>query len=460
MGDDKIPNFLGRLSTDEYRPQPYSDADRRVVAKTEATLAAAAERYRLNPDRWSLASRTAAGLLALNAEAGERIFEVDPQAVTDPQAAAAAFAGDGLVMDVQTHFIAPHSVRAGGVQILPLYRELMPAWWTETDDLIKYDLAAYIQNIFLEADVGVAILTSGPGVDEGRMLFNDEMAATRALVDGFAGSSRLLNHAVVHADIAEEVAAMPYWAQTYDPAAWKVYTPGRMGKDGWVNGWMLDDQQYGAPFLETVRRTGPKRVCVHKGISNFVDNGSPRDIGPAATAFPDIQFLVYHSGYEFPVDGSPAEGPYTEETADIGINRLIHSCKAAGIGPGGNVFAELGTTWFCLIRRPIEAAHVLGKLIKHFGPDNVIWGSDSIWYGSQQPLIDAFRSIQIPDWMCEQYGYEKLTPQVRDKILGGNAARAYGVDLGKVRDEMATDDLQWGKLLLEEFREKGFAGVR
>ncbi|HIE94782.1 MAG TPA: hypothetical protein EYQ83_18695, partial [Acidobacteria bacterium] len=46
--------------------------------------------------------------------------------------------------------------------------------------------------------------------------------------------------------------------------------------------------------------------------------------------------------------------------------------------------AELGSTWFCLIRRPDEAAHVLSKLLLAVGEDNVLWGSDSIWYGPTQ----------------------------------------------------------------------------
>ena len=64
-----------------------------------------------------------------------------------------------------------------------------------------------------------------------------------------------------------------------------------------------------------------------------------------------------------------------------------------------------------------------------FGEDNIIWGSDSIWYGSQQPLIDAFRAIQIPDSMCEEFGYTKLTKQTKDKILGLNAARFFRFDI-------------------------------
>jgi predicted TIM-barrel fold metal-dependent hydrolase len=365
-----------------------------------------------------------------------------------------------MIVDVQTHFVAPRFARAMPMDwVMKQFKAVMPAWWTEMDDLTQFDLSAYINNVFLETDVAVAILTSNPGLDDSRMLFNDEIAASRALIDRFAGSGRLLHHSIVHADIAEEVAAMPDWLERYKPSAWKVYTPGRAGPKGWTDGWMLDDHAYGVPFLERVRGLGLKRLCIHKGISGLADNGSPRDIGPSARAFPDIDFLVYHSGFEFPGQKSPVEGPYAEETASIGVNRLIHSCLQAGVPRGGNVYPELGTTWFGLVRTPISACHVLGKLIKYFGEDNVIWGSDSIWYGSQQPLIDAFRAIQIPDWMCEAFGYEKLTPRVREKILGGNAARVYGIDLPKVEAEMATDDLQWAKLLLEEFRRNGIHGV-
>jgi uncharacterized protein len=91
-----------------------------------------------------------------------------------------------------------------------------------------------------------------------------------------------------------------------------------------------------------------------------------------------LNFLIYHSGYEMATHGAPPEGEYSEETRDIGVNRLITSILDAGVLEQRNVYAELGTTWFCLLRRPVEAAHVLGKLIKYLGADNVIWGTDSI----------------------------------------------------------------------------------
>src|SRR5262249_9798394 len=171
----------------------------------------------------------------------------------------------------------------------------------------------------------------------------------------------------------------------------------------------------GIPFLEQARASGVRRVCAHKGISGLVATGSPRDVGPAAAAFPDLDFLIYHSGYEIPPGAAPEEGPYSDEAAHAGTNRLVTSLRAARIAPGSNVYAELGSTWFCLIRRPEEAAHVLGKLLLAVGEDNVLWGTDSIWYGSPQPAIDAFRAFQIPAELRERFGYPELTHEVKAK---------------------------------------------
>ena len=199
-------------------------------------------------------------------------------------------------------------------------------------------------------------------------------------------------------------------------------------------------------------------MCAHKGLSGVVDTGSPRDFGPAAKLFPDINFVAYHSGFE-PGDGRPEhdvrEGPYTEATADIGVNRLVHSILEYGVAPGSNIYAELGTTWYCLIKRPVEAAHVLGKLIKACGPDNVLWGTDAIWYGPTRAAVDTFRAFQIPKAMQDEFGYPELTPQLKEKILGLNAAEVYDIDVDKARSNMDVDDMAWGRAAIEEFRAKG-----
>ena len=78
--------------------------------------------------------------------------------------------------------------------------------------------------------------------------------------------------------------------------------------------------------------------------------------------------------------------------------------------------------------RPDEAAHVIGKLLVHVGEDNILWGTDSIWYGSPQDQIESFRAFAISEEFQERFGYPALTPEVKRKIFGLNAARLHGLD--------------------------------
>ena len=75
-----------------------------------------------------------------------------------------------------------------------------------------------------------------------------------------------------------------------------------MGAPG--TGWMLDDEATGIPFLRRVRESGMLIMSVHKGLSGNSPTGSPREIGTVAKLFPDISFVVYHSGYGHP-EASP-----------------------------------------------------------------------------------------------------------------------------------------------------------
>jgi hypothetical protein len=67
------------------------------------------------------------------------------------------------------------------------------------------------------------------------------------------------------------------------------------------------------------------------------------------------------------------------------------------------------------------------------------------------PPIDALRAFQIPVAMREQYGYPELTPEIKAKILGLNAARIYGIDPVAARERSRSDDMAWIKSALDEF---------
>jgi hypothetical protein len=442
------PVFLRPLGTDEFEAPKLSEEQRRAVRRVLARGPDDAARTGLAlGDYWSGRRGTAAGLRALNEEAGRTFYEVPHEATLDQAAADETFRALDVVIDVHTHFMADRQhLYAQADSQLASYRWMAPDWWSGLDGLTFYSFAEYLRCLFLESETAVAVLTSPPPDGAGvPFLTNEELAGTRALIDRLAGSGRLLNHIVVHPTDPLSFDMLESWRDQFSPAAWKLYTTGRMAPPGsdvtWEPGthWMLDDERTGLPFLELSRKLGIRRHCVHKGLSVQVDCGSPRDVGPVARMFPDMAFAVYHSGWE----GTPTEGPYTEATAHEGTNRLVTTLLENGLGPGSNVYADLGTTWFALIKKPLEAAHVLGKLLRYVGEDNILWGTDATWYGPTQPVIDAFRAFQIPDELCRAHGYPKLTPEIRAKILGRNAARFYGIDLAAARQAAMTDDLAW-----------------
>jgi len=455
----QLPSFVRNLSSDEYTAPPLSERDRRARAAVHERGAASAARLALAPGAyWSSRRGTAAGLRALNAAAGRDWYRVPADAELDADAANACLGGDQVVIDVQTHFVADRPECARWNRTLrALYASIAPDWWRGLDELTAYDMTAWLRCVFGESETAAAVLTSAPGTGPDRMLHDRELAGVRALFDRLGGSGRLFNHCVVQPELPGGLDAMHAARERFDPIGWKVYTLGSGSSDPAERGWFLDDEATGVPFLEQVRASGVRRVCAHKGISGLVPTGSPRDVGPAAAAFPDLEFLIYHSGYEIPASETREEGPYSDAAAHIGTNRLLASLRGAGIAPGANVYAELGSTWFCLIRRPAEAAHVLGKLLLAVGEDNVLWGTDAIWYGSPQPAIDAFRAFQIPADLRERFGYPELTPDVKAKILGRNAARIYGIDLAAARE--ANGDLAWLRPVMDEVAARGVPEV-
>jgi predicted TIM-barrel fold metal-dependent hydrolase len=195
-------------------------------------------------------------------------------------------------------------------------------------------------------------------------------------------------------------------------------------------------RQVGRGFLDRVRASGPPIVVVHKGLAGGNAYASPVDIGPAAVAYPDVRFVVYHSGYE----SGNTEGPYDE--SGRGVDRLVRTLADAGVAPGGNVYAEIGSTWFNVMRDPEQAAHTLGKLLVAVGPDNLLWGTDSIWYGSPQPQIEAFRAFEITPEYQERFGYPPLTDDLKRRILGANSAALYGVDPVTTRCDFSREELE------------------
>jgi predicted TIM-barrel fold metal-dependent hydrolase len=436
-----LPSLIAGLSSEEYDPVPPNKAEQRAREEVSQRLARAHCTSRTAVRSFVEGRRaTATVLRTLDRVAGGGFFSIPAEAEESDEVAEQAFnrGPASYVIDVQTHLVNPDRWQAGSAEALAGFLCMVdPDRWAEGVNPDHLSAAKWAGHIFGESETNIALLTSLPGRVHENVLTNQEIASCRDLVDRYAGTSRVLTHTIVHPNLGkEEIDQLPQWSEELRPAGWKVYSlwdpPELIGPSGIGQGWFLDDERIGVPFLETVMATGPRIVCAHKGIGAPIPGASPagsspRDIGPVAIRYPDITFVVYHSGYEVDPDGE--EGPYEESTSDRGVNRLIASLEEHGVEPGRNVYAEIGSTWYLALRRPREAAHILGKLLRGVGEDRILWGTDSIWYGSPQSLIDSLWSFQIPEAMQAEFGYPPLTPEVKSKILWKNAAELYGVSL-------------------------------
>jgi predicted TIM-barrel fold metal-dependent hydrolase len=358
-------------------------------------------------------------------------FEVDAGSAIDGGQACEELSGPEFVFDVQTHHVNPAGAWRDAGTLWPAILGSFPQASCGDGAIDCYDRNHYIRELFINSDTSVAVLSAVPAVDEENPLLASEAAETREVIEMLSGSSRLQIHGLVMPDLGpKQLDGMEALASELRIAAWKVYTQ--------FGGWWLDDPP-GIAFIEKALDLGIDIICAHKGLTlpGFDgDFAGPRDIGVVAAAYPDMRFVAYHSGYETTV----TEGPY-DAASVAGVDTLVTAMQDNGLAPGSNVYAELGSTWRSVMTSPTEAAHVLGKLLVHVGEDNILWGTDSIWYGSPQDQIAAFRTFQIPEKLREKHGYPQLTDAIRAKILGLNAAALYRIDPEAVLCEIRDDQL-------------------
>jgi predicted TIM-barrel fold metal-dependent hydrolase len=440
----RLPIKIDTTSNGEFLPIPLSRANR--VANRRALEAATdnARRTGQNRRRFLMGSAGAATtLLAMNQVNGAAgktagFFDVPAEAQLDHQLAAASVAGDEFIFDVQGHYVDPNGSWLKQVPEFARPFSGMPK--ADCDLNYEGDPTSYldclgpkefIKDVFLDSDTDLMVLSFVPSTADAEPVTIEAADATRQIVEELEGSKRLLLHGRVNPNQDGDLDRMDELANQWNVSAWKTYT--QFGPNG--TGYYLSDD-VGLAFIEKARALGVKVICIHKGLPlgrSSYDHSKCTDIGVVAKQYPDMSFIVYHSGY---VAGRPEQG---YAGADDGVDTLVKSLLDNGIEPNSNVYAELGSTWRYLMREPDDAAQVLGKLLKYCGEDNVLWGTDSIWYGSPQDQIQAFRTFQIAPALREAEGYPEITPALRAKIFGLNATVPYRISAEEVRRHSGSD---------------------
>ncbi|MEQ1803273.1 MAG: amidohydrolase family protein [Gammaproteobacteria bacterium] len=457
----RLPIKLDSTSNGEFAPRPLPPHS--VLANQRAIEQVGINARRLGMSRRSFVTTSAGAattLLAFNeahAALGRTggFYEIPRLAALDPAAADASLAKREFIFDIQGHHVnalerwrAPNMLTAQGLKFMPQAKcdYLDPK--SEFGHMKCFTSQAFVKEMFLDSDTDMAVLTFTPTSYEDMPLTQDEARATQEMVDALDGSRRLLVHGRVVPNLPGDIERMPELAGKWKISAWKTYTQADPAGE---TGWWLDDEEHGGKLIEMARKTGVKTICIHKGVplpTPFMTGknrqfGGCGDVGKAARQNPDINFIIYHSGYDLKFRGAEfVPGKHESGRNEIGIDSLIRSLIDNGVKPNSNVYAELGTTWRYLMKDPNEAAHALGKLFRYVGEDNVVWGTDSIWYGSPQDQIQAFRTFQISQEYQEKFGYTAITPELRAKVFGLNALKPYGLDVSDIRRGFLADTMQ------------------
>ena len=461
----RLPIKLDPTTNGEFAPVPLEPVHHhaRHLAMADATENA----KRLGVDRRSFlvsASGVATTLLAMNAAYGATakggrggFFDLPAEAALEVPVARTSLDGNELIFDVQGHFVNPTGawtkrLPAGAKPLqMPKTAACGPSKGPgQLDYLQCIGSEDFIKDVFMDSDTDLMVLSFVPSTKADEPLTIEEAAATAQIVETLNGTHRLLIHGRVNPNSPGDLDGMDQLASAHRISAWKTYT--QWGPPG-VGGFFLDDD-IGIRFIEKAKKLGVKNIAIHKGLpfgQRSYEHSTCVDVGRAAKRFPDVNFLIYHSGFVT----SQKEGPHDPARKD-GIDALVTSLADNNVKPGANVYAELGSTWRFLMRDPDSAAHALGKLLKACGESNVLWGTDSIWYVSPHDQIQEFRAFQIAPALLDKHGYPEMTAALRAKIFGLNALKIYPMPDDVIRKHLPKDSVSGKRALYREHPDPTF----
>ncbi len=474
------------VSNGEYMPIGQTDKQKEVEARLAALSAQAAKKLGMSRRQFLTTSGGfAASFIAMNQVFGE-FFDVRAIDMLVPQAYAQGAPQGVFVFDDQTHIIRSSRVGPGnalrdiaqgvqnGFNPSGLADELGRVNFPWNPALVglpnlnsNFHLAQYMKDVYLDSQVQVAIMTNNnsaaiPGAGGSRpprsieeserfeILTAEQTMATRDWVNQLAGSKRMLGHGQLYTGVGN-LWFIEEQIEHLKPDSWKGYNIAAAAKlDDDPNSdmvrWTLDDPIVAYPTYAKIdeyarkdngailkKYPGFRNLSIHKGLSTNGGPdprlGYPSDIPKAARDWPQFNFIIYHSCIRPAFWVLNALNDVKSGVTREGVPDILWTTEMAVLAaPYPNVYAEIGTTFAStVITFPTVCAHILGQLLKFMGEDRVVFGSDAVWYGSPQWQIEALWRFQIPEEMCRRYGYPRLTPQIKRKILGLNSARLYGL---------------------------------
>ncbi len=434
-----LPIKLDSTSNGEFEPVPLQPPQQLANHEANENAERMAKKTNLSRRGFLKSSCGAAStLLAFNSAFAKfgmtgGFYQLSDDAAAEASLADSEMSGNEFIFDVQGHFVNPNGdwlkklpETAKPLSFLPKSQCDLADQPDDRSYLNCLGSDEFIKDVFMDSDTDLMVLSFVPSAADSEPLTIQEAAATREIIDKMDGNHRLLLHGRVNPNQPGDLEGMDALAEEWKISAYKTYT--QFGPKG-IGYWLTDD--VGMAMIENAQKLGVKNICIHKGIPfgpKSFEHSLCDDIGAVAKQYPDMNFIIYHSGY----DMGHQEQAFSSANTNRGVDSLIHSVLKHQVKPNSNVYAELGSTWRFLMRDPNQAAHVLGKLLKYIGEDNVLWGTDSIWYGSPQDQIQAFRTFQISKEFQDKHQYPELNKQIKAKIFGLNATKPYQISAEEV----------------------------
>jgi uncharacterized protein len=444
------------VSNGEFTPMPQTEDQKRVEARIKHLADELGARHGMNRRQFLASSAgMAAAFIAMNDVFGP-IYNVAHAEATEPGAAEARAASlaKQFIFDCQTHFVRDDYQQE---MITGLAAFAKQHWNPDMEGAINLDrfkFANYVKEIYVDSDTKVALLSGSP-VDDDFNLFltNDQIAAARASVNAVAGSRRMLAHSIIQPRSEGWMDDVDYAIEKIKPESWKGYTIGDpLFQTKRHSQWRLDDEELVYPFYEKIVKAGITNVCIHKGLmpadyetswAGLWQHATVWDVGKAAKDWPQLNFIIYHSALRPFIELPDATLKQFDDTGRIDwVTDLAEIPEKYGVT---NVYGELGSCFATTsITHPRLAAALLGTLIRGLGTDRILWGTDSVWYGSPQWQIEAMRRLEIPEDMQKKSGFAPLGAAdgpVKTAIFSGNASRLYDFDLDAAVGDISADQI-------------------
>jgi uncharacterized protein len=180
--------------------------------------------------------------------------------------------------------------------------------------------------------------------------------------------------------------------------------------------WACDDREVAYPLYERCQELGVTVLQFHKGIPfglMNVESLRPNDLQRPARDFPDLNFVIHHLAV-----------PYFDEAVSI-----------AGRFP--NVYLSLAANLNFTLIAPRLVQQQVGQLLQMVGSEKLCYASDAPFSGGPAPYLRAFMDLEIPEDLCDGYGYPQITRQDRENILGLTFARLMNVDVETTKLRLA-----------------------